>query len=59
MEQLEKSDLLPFLVLITDGAVQNEREICEKIEENKKMRTRFLTLGIEILQWYFLKMLVN
>eukprot|EP00486_Rosalina_sp_Unknown_P002218 CAMPEP_0201575932 /NCGR_PEP_ID=MMETSP0190_2-20130828/21376_1 /ASSEMBLY_ACC=CAM_ASM_000263 /TAXON_ID=37353 /ORGANISM="Rosalina sp." /LENGTH=670 /DNA_ID=CAMNT_0048006147 /DNA_START=227 /DNA_END=2239 /DNA_ORIENTATION=+ len=58
LEQLEKSDLLPFVVLITDGAVQNEREICEKIEQNKKMRTRFLTLGIgSYCNWFFLKML--
>jgi len=58
LQQLEKSDLLPFIVLITDGAVHNEREICEKIESNKKMRTRFLTLGIgSYCNWFFLKML--
>eukprot|EP01084_Bolivina_argentea_P250608 419975_1 len=58
LEQLEKSDLLPFIVLVTDGAVHNEREICEKIESNKKMRTRFLTLGIgSYCNWFFLKML--
>eukprot|EP01084_Bolivina_argentea_P183569 316736_1 len=58
LEQLEKSDLLPFVVLITDGAVHNEREICEKIEQNKKMRTRFLTLGIgSYCNWFFLTML--
>merc|ERR1712157_474511 len=51
-------DLLPFIVLITDGAVHNEREICEKIESNKDMRTRFLTLGIgSYCNWFFLKML--
>merc|ERR1712176_722282 len=58
LEQLEKSDLLPFIVLITDGAVHNEREICEKIEGNKDMRTRFLTLGIgSYCNRYFLKTL--
>merc|ERR1712154_575416 len=58
LEQLEKSDLMPFIVLITDGAVHNEREICEKVEQNKKMRTRFLCLGIgSYCNWFFLKML--
>ena len=32
IETLESSELLPFIVLITDGAVQNEREICQDIE---------------------------
>jgi len=58
LEKLEKSDLMPFIVLITDGAVHNEREICEKIEQNKKLRTRFLCLGIgSYCNWFFLKML--
>lgn len=58
LEKLEKSDLMPFIVLITDGAVHNEKEICERIEQNKKMRTRFLCLGIgSYCNWFFLKML--
>jgi len=58
LDQLEQTDLLPFIVLITDGAVHNEREICEKLERDKKMRTRFLTLGIgSFCNWYFLKTL--
>jgi len=58
LDKLETSDLMPFIVLITDGAVHNEREICEKIEQNKKMRTRFLCLGIgSYCNWFFLKML--
>ena len=36
--QMEKSDLLPFMVLITDGPVPNE--------QNKKLLTRFLCLGM-------------
>jgi len=60
LEQLEKSDLLPFVVLITDGAVHNEREICERIENNKKMRSRFLCLGIgSYCNWFFLRMLAK
>ena len=58
LERLEKSDLLPFLMLITDGAVKGEREICHKIEKMEKLQTRFLTLGIgTFCNWFFLKML--
>ena len=43
--QLEKPDL-PFVVLITDGAVHNQCEICETIKHNKKLCPPFLCLGI-------------
>jgi len=55
---LERCNLLPFIVLITDGAVANERDICRDIEQQKSLRTRFLTLGIgSYCNWFFLKML--
>ena len=45
------------MVLTTHGAVHNEREICERIEQNKKMRTRFLCPGIgSSCNWFFLRM---
>ncbi|ETO24317.1 hypothetical protein RFI_12843 [Reticulomyxa filosa] len=55
LEVLEESDLLPFIMLITDGAVHNEKEICNEIKQ-KQIRTRFLTLGIgSYCNWFFLK----
>ncbi|ETO27231.1 hypothetical protein RFI_09902, partial [Reticulomyxa filosa] len=53
---LEESSLLPFILLITDGAVANEKEICQEIERRGATRTRFLTLGIgRYCNWFFLK----
>ena len=62
LQILEKSELLPFLVLITDGAVHNEREICEKVDSRRTkksgLRTRVLTLGIgSYCNWFFLKVM--
>ena len=48
---------VPFIVLLTDGAVANERQIvidCEKFASN----VRVLTFGIgKYCNWYFLKLL--
>ena len=48
---------VPFVVLLTDGAVMNEREIvldCENVISN----VRVLTFGIgKYCNWYFLKLL--
>lgn len=60
LQVLEKTTLLPFLMLITDGAVSNERDICGHIQELQKgnLRTRFLTIGIgSFCNWFFLKVL--
>eukprot|EP01083_Nonionella_stella_P295751 1005054_1 len=48
---------LPFVVLITDGAVSDEREICRRaLQECGPVRV--LTFGIgTYCNWYFLKML--
>jgi len=55
---LKKKTLgVPFVFLITDGAVKDEREICKWTQENSK-NTRILTFGIgRFCNWYFLKML--
>lgn len=48
---------LPFVVLLTDGCVANEREIC-MYAKGKCKNTRLLTLGIgSYCNWFFLKML--
>jgi len=48
---------MQFIVLITDGAVTNEREIVEALERQTK-DIRVLTFGIgSYCNWYFLKML--
>ncbi|ETO29251.1 hypothetical protein RFI_07874 [Reticulomyxa filosa] len=58
LEVLEASELLPFIVLVTDGAVQNEKEICNDILEKQHLRTRILTLGIgSYCNWFFLKVI--
>eukprot|EP00485_Elphidium_margaritaceum_P000756 CAMPEP_0202688042 /NCGR_PEP_ID=MMETSP1385-20130828/3579_1 /ASSEMBLY_ACC=CAM_ASM_000861 /TAXON_ID=933848 /ORGANISM="Elphidium margaritaceum" /LENGTH=718 /DNA_ID=CAMNT_0049342919 /DNA_START=32 /DNA_END=2188 /DNA_ORIENTATION=- len=60
LAHLESCELLPFVVLITDGAVANEREICKQLEENKDLRSRFITLGIgSYCNWFFLKTLAK
>ncbi|ETO23351.1 hypothetical protein RFI_13831 [Reticulomyxa filosa] len=46
LEVLDTSALLPFIILITDGAVKNEREICNDISQRNNLRTRIFTLGI-------------
>lgn len=52
-------DSLPFVVLLTDGCVPNEREICQEVSKRCK-RTRILTYGIGFYcNWYFLKMLAQ
>lgn len=60
-ENRENSGRLAFLVLITDGCVHNEREICSYIEkkmEDEYLNMRFFNLGIgSYCNWYFLKML--
>lgn len=48
---------LPFVFLLTDGAVQNEREICQYLEQSRR-RTRVMTLGIgQYCNYYFLQMM--
>jgi len=52
-----KVAVLPYVVLITDGAVANEREICRAVAGNPNA-SRILTFGIgSYCNWYFLKML--
>jgi len=48
---------IPFVVLLTDGAVNNEREICRRVGSTAE-NVRVLTFGIgNHCNWYFLKML--
>merc|ERR1719361_1864095 len=48
---------IPFVVLITDGAVREEKEICQEVKA-KAQNVRVLTFGIgQHCNWYFLKML--
>eukprot|EP01083_Nonionella_stella_P229530 812332_1 len=55
LEQTEQSDLLPFIVIISDGAVQDETTISKRVKEDDKMRTRIITLGIgSYCNWFFL-----
>eukprot|EP01084_Bolivina_argentea_P075783 137345_1 len=55
---LEQSDLLPFIIIFTAGNICNKNEICNKIEQNKLMRTRICTAGIgSFCDWFFLKTL--
>ena len=50
---------LPFVVLLTDGCVANEREICH-IAANSVANTRILTFGIgSLANWFFLKQLAQ
>merc|ERR1719447_1525095 len=55
---------IPFVVLITDGAVREEKEIVRDVQEKNKQTAnddpvvRVLTFGIgQHCNWYFLKML--
>lgn len=55
--QDEKS--LPFVVLLTDGCVENERKICAMAKDEVK-NCRVLTFGIgSYCNWFFLKMLAQ
>jgi len=48
---------LSFVILITDGAVENEKVICQKVKETSGP-VRILTFGIGThCNWYFLKVL--
>eukprot|EP00478_Filoreta_tenera_P000177 GABV01000177.1.p1 GENE.GABV01000177.1~~GABV01000177.1.p1 ORF type:complete len:479 (-),score=190.75 GABV01000177.1:21-1457(-) len=50
---------LPFVVLLTDGAVANERDICTRLQQETQQGSpvRVLTFGIgKYCNWYFLKM---
>ena len=48
---------VPFVFLITDGCVRDEREICHYLAETRR-RTRIMTLGIgEYCNHYFLQMM--
>jgi uncharacterized protein YegL len=50
---------LPFVFLLTDGAVRDEREICHYLAESRR-RTRIMTLGIgEYCNHYFLQMMAQ
>jgi len=52
---------IPFVILVTDGAVRDEREIVQDVvnkREQEKSEVRVLTFGIgQHCNWYFLKML--
>lgn len=52
---------VPFVILITDGAVRDEKEIVQEVMKNKanvENQVRILTFGIgQHCNWYFLKML--
>jgi hypothetical protein len=60
LETHESDDsVLPFCVLLTDGCVANEREICTSAQSSVR-RTRILTFGIgPFANWFFLKMLAT
>eukprot|EP00456_Euglypha_rotunda_P021248 TRINITY_DN1829_c0_g1_i2.p1 TRINITY_DN1829_c0_g1~~TRINITY_DN1829_c0_g1_i2.p1 ORF type:complete len:319 (+),score=40.06 TRINITY_DN1829_c0_g1_i2:78-1034(+) len=50
---------LPFIFLLTDGAVKNERDIC-KWAKTSAGHVRLLTFGIgSYCNWYFLKQLAE
>eukprot|EP00736_Rhodelphis_marinus_P014493 Rmarinus@m.24611 len=58
LENAEHANV-PFVFLITDGAVQNEREICQYARANAK-RSRISTFGIgPYCNAYFLQMLAE
>merc|ERR1711879_185487 len=52
---------IPFVILVTDGAVRDEREIVQDViskQEHARSEVRILTFGIgQHCNWYFLKML--
>lgn len=49
--------IMPFVMLITDGCVADERQICHYVNGHCN-RVRLLTLGIgSFCNWFFLKML--
>jgi len=51
------TDRIPFVVLLTDGAVKDEKDIVKSVREKHK-GVRVLTFGIgQHCNWYFLKML--
>jgi len=57
LKQSKQQNRMQFVVLITDGAVSNEREIVKQAEANVQ-DIRVLTFGIgRYCNWYFLKML--
>ncbi|KAM7254621.1 hypothetical protein ACFE04_004001 [Oxalis oulophora] len=61
----ETTDSIPLIVLITDGAVEGERDICKFVEERIKIKgspisPRICTFGIgSYCNHYFLKMLAQ
>eukprot|EP01083_Nonionella_stella_P087932 244832_1 len=60
LEQTEQSDLLPFIVIISDGDVRDKHLITEYIDSSTNMRTRIVTLGIgSYCHWYFLTLLAK
>lgn len=51
----QSTNTVPFVFLLTDGAVENEREICEYLKTNAGP-CRFLTFGVgKFCNWYFLQ----
>lgn len=48
---------IPFIFLLTDGCVENEREICQFAQQSAA-NVRIMTLGLgTYCNWYFLRML--
>lgn len=59
LEQQSGNGVLPFVVLMTDGCVEDERAIC-KFVDKEVTKTRILTFGIgSYCNWFFLKMLAQ
>lgn len=60
LDDEESSSLvLPFVVLLTDGCVANERDICQ-FAQGRVSNARILTFGIGYYcNWYFLQMLAQ
>lgn len=57
LEIPETNDKLPVIVLLTDGCVGNERDIC-RMFGSRATRTRIATFAIgKYANWFFLKML--
>jgi len=42
----DESTALPYVFLLTDGAVENGREICLFLKSEARVKTRIMTLGI-------------
>merc|ERR1712228_1104258 len=57
LKQNQMQNRLPFVILLTDGKVQDEKEICKEVRDQAGP-VRVLTFGIgKYCSWYFLKIL--